>query len=244
MIERFIALPINSVSRVPEAPTSAPATIRTLLCSTKPVAEAASPVKALSSEITTGMSAPPIGRTNMHAEDERRDDEAVDQPLGSPPAAIQTPSTTAMPMISALTICWPRNTIGRPEISSCSLANATSDPENEIEPISAESAVEVASTVARPAGEAVELVERDQRCRAAADPVEEGHHLRHRGHLHRARADQADGAADRHRDRDQAVVAEAVLGERDDDRERHPGARRSSSPCARASATRGSAARG
>ena len=65
MIERFIALPINIVSRVPEAPTSAPATIRTLLWRTKPVAEAASPVNALSSEITTGMSAPPIGRTNM-----------------------------------------------------------------------------------------------------------------------------------------------------------------------------------
>ena len=30
-IERFIALPISSVSSVPDAPTSAPATIRTLL---------------------------------------------------------------------------------------------------------------------------------------------------------------------------------------------------------------------
>ena len=52
-------------------------------------------------------------------------------------------------MISAFTICWPRNTIGRPEISSCSFANATSEPENEIDPISAESAVEVASTVVK-----------------------------------------------------------------------------------------------
>ena len=65
MIDRFIALPISSVSSVPEAPTSAPATMRTLLWRTKPVADAASPVKALSSEITTGMSAPPIGSTNM-----------------------------------------------------------------------------------------------------------------------------------------------------------------------------------
>ena len=65
MIERFIALPISSVSSVPDAPTRAPATIRTLLCRTKPVAEAASPVNALRSEITTGMSAPPIGSTNI-----------------------------------------------------------------------------------------------------------------------------------------------------------------------------------
>ena len=52
-------------------------------------------------------------------------------------------------MINAFTTCWPRNTIGRPEISSCSFANATSEPENEIEPIIAERAVEVASTVER-----------------------------------------------------------------------------------------------
>jgi hypothetical protein len=31
----------------------------------------------------------------------------------------------------------------------------------------------------------VELRERHERCRAAADPVEQGHHLRHRRHLHR-----------------------------------------------------------
>ena len=40
-----------------------PATIRTLFSSSKPLAATASPVKAFSSEITTGMSAPPIGST-------------------------------------------------------------------------------------------------------------------------------------------------------------------------------------
>ena len=64
-IERFIALPIIIVSSVPDAPTSMPLTIRTFECSTKPVAAAASPVNAFSSEITTGMSAPPIGSTNI-----------------------------------------------------------------------------------------------------------------------------------------------------------------------------------
>ena len=62
-IDRFMARPIICVSIVPEAPTSAPAMISTLLCSTKPVAAAARPVNEFSSEITTGMSAPPIAIT-------------------------------------------------------------------------------------------------------------------------------------------------------------------------------------
>ena len=45
------------------SPTSVPATIRTTLSRANPAAAAASPVKALRSEMTTGMSAPPIGNT-------------------------------------------------------------------------------------------------------------------------------------------------------------------------------------
>ena len=41
-----------------------PATIRATLSSAMPAAAAESPVNAFSSEITTGMSAPPIGSTN------------------------------------------------------------------------------------------------------------------------------------------------------------------------------------
>ena len=63
-IERFIARPISIVSSVPEAPTSAPLTISTFESSSNPVGAAARPVNAFSSEITTGMSAPPIGSTN------------------------------------------------------------------------------------------------------------------------------------------------------------------------------------
>ena len=58
-----MARPISCVSSVPDAPTSVPAMISRSLCSTKPVAAAARPVNELSSEITTGMSAPPIGST-------------------------------------------------------------------------------------------------------------------------------------------------------------------------------------
>ena len=52
-----------SVSSVPDAPTSAPEIIKTLLPSAKPVNAAAKPVNELRSEMMTGMSAPPIGNT-------------------------------------------------------------------------------------------------------------------------------------------------------------------------------------
>ena len=47
----------------PDAPTSAPAMISAQLPMTKPAIATAVPVKAFSSEMTTGMSAPPIGST-------------------------------------------------------------------------------------------------------------------------------------------------------------------------------------
>ena len=56
----------------------------------------------------------------------------------------------------------------------------------------------------------VELRERDERGRTAADPVEQGHHLRHRGHLHRAGADHPDDRPDRGGDDEQGPVADPV----------------------------------
>ena len=54
--------------------------------------------------------------------------------------SIATPSADRAPSrTSTLTMFWPGNMIGRPLMSSCSFANATSEPANEIEPISAES---------------------------------------------------------------------------------------------------------
>jgi hypothetical protein len=61
--ERFIATHMICVRMRPEAPTSAPLMIRTLLASTKPVIAAAMPEREFRNEITTGMSAPPIGMT-------------------------------------------------------------------------------------------------------------------------------------------------------------------------------------
>ena len=147
-IERFIAFAISSVSRVPEAPTSIPATMSTVESSTKPVAEAARPVNAFRSEITTGMSAPPIGSTNITPNTSARRMSATIAHCASSPATIATPSAAAAPTITTFTTFWPGNTIGRPLTSSWSFAKATSDPANEIDPISAESETESASSQA------------------------------------------------------------------------------------------------
>ena len=107
-IERFIARPIISVSSVPEAPTSMPLTMSTLFSSSNPVAAAARPVQAFSSEITTGMSAPPIGSTNMHAEDERAARSSPTAATGvRRPTTIATAAARQAPMTSALTAFWP-----------------------------------------------------------------------------------------------------------------------------------------
>ena len=58
-----MALHMICVKIIPEAPTREPATISTLLFKIKPVAQAAIPEYELSKEITTGISAPPIGIT-------------------------------------------------------------------------------------------------------------------------------------------------------------------------------------
>ena len=63
MTGRFIALHMSSVSSVPEEPTSVPATTIARLLIANPSAATARPVKEFSSEMTTGMSAPPMGMT-------------------------------------------------------------------------------------------------------------------------------------------------------------------------------------
>src|SRR2546428_11141270 len=48
----------------PDEPSSAPAVMSSLLSSTKPIATAESPAYEFNSEMTVGMSAPPMGRIN------------------------------------------------------------------------------------------------------------------------------------------------------------------------------------
>src|SRR4029453_17225504 len=62
------------------------------------------------------------------------------------------------------------------------------------------------------------------RCRAAADAVEQRHHLRHRGHLHLPSADDPDRRADRDPGGHPPVAGHDLLErERDDHRPEHPG---------------------
>ena len=59
--DRFIARHMITDRIRPDDPSSAPAVMSTLFSSTKPIATADSPAYAFSSEMTVGMSAPPIG---------------------------------------------------------------------------------------------------------------------------------------------------------------------------------------
>ena len=167
--------------------------ISALLSSTKPAPAADSPVNAFSIEITTGMSAPPTGmisRTpNSSARAQHQHEQALALRAGGQVDDQERRSRAAAPPL----MNWlPGNTIGRPVISSCSFANAISEPEKLTAPITHASSVgsSVSSGISPGVGDQlVVLRQRDQRHRAAADAVEQRHHLRHRGHLHRARRD-------------------------------------------------------
>ena len=63
--DRFIPLHIIFVNIIPLAPTKAPDTINKLFKITKPAAHAANPEQLFNKEITTGISAAPMGRTNI-----------------------------------------------------------------------------------------------------------------------------------------------------------------------------------
>ena len=195
-IERFIARPISIVSSVPDAPTSAPLTISTFEPSSNPVAAAASPVKAFSSEITTGMSAPPIGSTKSTPKTSAPQISATRIHWCSAPATIATPAARMAPIRMRLTNCWP-GIRDRPPADQ--LLQLREGDQRARERDRADQRRErdrdgdVGVQPARVRGEDVELGERDERRRAAADAVEERHHLRHRGHLHLARADRPEG---------------------------------------------------
>ena len=136
VIERFIAMAICWVSRVPDAPTIMPATMSAGLFSATPVAAALRPVKALSSEMTTGMSAPPIGRTSRLPRAAAATSSRMIKPSECEPATIATPHPIATRPSSALTgVCSAPIVTGLPEISSCSFANAMFEPQKETEPM-------------------------------------------------------------------------------------------------------------
>ena len=161
----------------------------TVWCSTKPVADAAMPVKALSSEMTTGMSAPPMGSTN-------RTPNARAPRMSATSSASSTPATIAMPRptsteqqeVAVLLAGIRDRPAGHQLLELREGDHAAREGHRADERREHDGDRDVEVEVARRRDRVVEVREGDQRRRPAADAVEQRHHLRHRGHLHGARA--------------------------------------------------------
>ncbi len=116
-----------------------PATISATLSSAKPAAAAERPVKAFSNEITTGMSAPPIGSTTMFPRIAARTRMPMKIACEGSPLLTAMSTQPARIRISsrALITCWPGTAIGLVGIRSWSLAKAMFEPQKETEPTTA-----------------------------------------------------------------------------------------------------------
>ena len=173
---------------MPEAPTSVPLMMSALLLEHEPGGrDRQSPVNELSSEITTGMSAPPIGITmstpnaSAHAEQRveraaRRRAEPRAQPIESPAAISEQQAVDDL-----LQRRGDRRS-RRSGPAACRTPPRCRD--SEIEPMMQPNMVEVGrgAVPGSPAWRVQELGRRDERRRAAAAAVQERHHLRHVGH--------------------------------------------------------------
>jgi hypothetical protein len=111
-----------------------------------PVAAAERPVKALSSEMTTGMSAPPIGSTTKLPNTAAATSSTMIRISRSEPATIATAQATATARSARLTNCCARPiVIGRPGSSSWSLAKAMFEPQKLTEPTMAAKRLKIAT---------------------------------------------------------------------------------------------------
>ena len=131
-----MASAMSLVRIAPDAPTSAPAMIRTGLLITKPAIATAVPVNEFSSEMTTGMSAPPIGSVivtpKIRAAARMT---SITARFGVPVTNRNSDATSVMPASASVT-SWPPGTmIGLPGIRPCSLPDAMIDPVKVIEPM-------------------------------------------------------------------------------------------------------------
>ncbi len=150
---------MSLVRIAPDAPTSAPEMMRTGLPSTKPAIAAAVPVNEFSRLMTTGMSAPPIGRTivipkirpDRTTRPRTRSVTSVLRAIAPAAAAI----SAAVPMTATTARATvmnrpPGRKIGLPAISPWSLPPAISEPVNVIEPMSAPSTTKIVVSTGAP----------------------------------------------------------------------------------------------
>ena len=225
--ERFIAVAISIVRIVPEEPTRVPATISATLSSAKPAAAAERPVKALSSEITTGMSAPPIGSTTRLPSSAAAIRIAMNSPwLGSPLLTAMSTQAATIPISSTRVdhlLAGDGERPGRDQVLELGEGDVRAPEGDRADDRGEEDRDQhVERDEPSPSRDPVaDLRPGDQRHGAAADAVVEGDHLRHLGHLHADRGDDADRRADPEADRDQAPVADPVEQQRRDDGDRH-----------------------
>ena len=149
--DRFIASAISLVRMPPDAPTRAPATIRAQFPMTNPAIATAVPVNAFSSEITTGMSAPPIGSTistpNASAASTTMSSAGSDAVVSMNAAA-----PIAITASAALSTRPPLKITGWPVMIPCSLPAAISEPVNVTEPMSTSSTVKTVVVPSTPPG--------------------------------------------------------------------------------------------
>ena len=132
------------VSSVPDAPTNVPLMMRALFESTNPVAATASPVKELSSEITTGMSAPPIGIT-MRTPNSSEPPSRVRNHGAPPPIAIMATVASNPTNTRTLAAFCAVERMAFSEMIPWSLPKAIRLPLNEIEPMMQPNMVETAA---------------------------------------------------------------------------------------------------
>ena len=191
--------PSASVRIEPEAPTSMPPTISATLSSAMPAAAADSPVKAFSSEITTGMSAPPIGSTNMLPSTAAEHQDHQEQPLRLGAGGDRDSAADGHRQQRDVDdlLAGQLNRAAREDLLELAEGDVRAPEGDRADDRREQDRDQRSSSGLPPRRERLAVLdERDQRHRAAADAVEQRHHLRHRGHLHAARRGHADRRAD------------------------------------------------
>ena len=131
------------VRMTPLAPTREPAMMSRGLSSTNPAVDAASPEKAFSRAITTGMSAPPMATVPSTPKSAPAPTRSQNQPTSPGLTTTIVADATATTARRARSTPCPRKP--RNDRTSWSLANATSEPVRVTMPMSAVSAAATAS---------------------------------------------------------------------------------------------------
>ncbi len=104
--DRFMALHMMLVRISPDAPTKAPLTISALDSMTNPAADAAIPENEFRKEMTTGMSAPPMGSTRTTPSTSATAT-STQNTVGPAPATTQTARPSARAASAASPTRWP-----------------------------------------------------------------------------------------------------------------------------------------